>query len=262
MFNQDAKTTEVQSLITAIPGKLYILKSEAVNHGVPYCDTFCVRSHWCLTRGTNSSQTHLMVHAEVFFKKSSWSLSLVKPLIEKNAMQGVTDYVRDCVAALHKYGHDDDAYEHEQVSVDRLKLLLRTDSLGRSRSLDIQLEEDIPLRDRSNTAASAPRSRTSTLSRVHEPKLVATRDQDNYMLKIILVILFLLFVSNIFLYMQLWKLEHAANEFDTLYGSAGSNDVTANTIAKWKLVLSKAMKLINLMERNLQDMKVGVHDEL
>lgn len=209
---------------------------------------------------------------------------MVKPLIEKSAMQGVTDYAVDCATALSKYGVDDGAFESDTVSMDRLQKLMRSGSLGRSRSLheveeddverrfsDARFVDDKPAGSVSFTALNSTiRSRSGTMTFARDERDVggAVRD-DNFVLKIILGILFLLFISNIFLYMQLWKLEKTANEYDNFYLSSSELttspeklSLTAQSIEKWKQVLAKAVKLISLMERNLEDINGNFKDEL
>jgi hypothetical protein len=91
--------------------------------------------------------------------------------------------------------------------------------------------------------------------------------EDTLLLKVIIAILIILFISNIYLYTQLWKLESAAQEYDNLFSigelseSGASSAPDPQSIEKWKTVLAKAVKLIKVMEQNLLDLGNNFKDE-
>lgn len=55
------------------PGELYVVEVETVNAGVPYCDSFYILTHICLTRLT-ASETTLTVVCQIKYRKSLWSI--------------------------------------------------------------------------------------------------------------------------------------------------------------------------------------------
>ncbi|KRZ79221.1 GRAM domain-containing protein 1B, partial [Trichinella papuae] len=64
-------------------GKVYVIKVEVQNFGIPYSDAFQVDLTYCLTK-VAENQCRLRVNAQVVYRKSCWGI--VKSIIEKNAM--------------------------------------------------------------------------------------------------------------------------------------------------------------------------------
>ncbi|KRY75438.1 GRAM domain-containing protein 1B [Trichinella pseudospiralis] len=64
-------------------GKVYVIKVEVQNFGIPYSDAFQVDLTYCLTK-VGENQCRLRVNAQVVYRKSCWGI--VKSIIEKNAM--------------------------------------------------------------------------------------------------------------------------------------------------------------------------------
>ncbi|XP_022236926.1 GRAM domain-containing protein 1C-like, partial [Limulus polyphemus] len=81
------------------PGQVYVVVCDVVSTGIPYSDTFSVKSHYCLSK-VASNQCRLCVHGNIQYKKSVWGL--VKSLIEKSAIQGLQDFCADLEVALNK----------------------------------------------------------------------------------------------------------------------------------------------------------------
>lgn len=98
-----APTTETQSLQIANPGKIYKILVSAVNEDVPYSDEFSVNSLYCLTRGSNENEFKILVNTEVICCTTSWSFKIMKPIIEKNAYEGITKHVKYLIDSLHRY---------------------------------------------------------------------------------------------------------------------------------------------------------------
>ena len=54
-----------------IPGQIYCIDTEAFNSGVPYADSFMVRTHICVYKETEDS-CRLVSRAEILFVKDLW----------------------------------------------------------------------------------------------------------------------------------------------------------------------------------------------
>ncbi|XP_077524719.1 GRAM domain containing 1B isoform X2 [Amblyomma americanum] len=93
-----AQTTETQILHKASqPGQVYAIDCDVQSTGVPYSDAFCVKSHYCLAR-LSDSRCRLRIYGCVRYKKSVWGL--VKAVIEKNTLQGLEGFCNDLESAL------------------------------------------------------------------------------------------------------------------------------------------------------------------
>ena len=197
----------------------------------------------------------------------------MKPLIEKNSIQGITDFVRDLVSALHTYCNDAPiSISSRQSRGDEDSTLRRpsrkTDSLNSRKSLRmVPLDEDelSAVTNDTDTAAgsvginglirSGKSSRAASLPR---NACSMRADLDRFMLKVIIFILFVLFISNIFLYIQLWKLQAAVKESDgsgfestIVEPGAGTRNMSPYALTKWKTVLTRALGLVQSMEKEL-----------
>jgi hypothetical protein len=85
-------------------GGAFVIACEVANTGVPYADSFVVRTRYCIGRHGDSAR--LNVHGCVVFIKSTWAL--MRALIEKPSMQGVEEYFVGLTMALH----------HEEQAID------------------------------------------------------------------------------------------------------------------------------------------------
>ncbi|CAG2104105.1 unnamed protein product [Medioppia subpectinata] len=100
---KSARTVECQRLMAdSTAGKYYTIKAEVVNEGIPYCDTFLMQSLWCLTQDAEEV-TRMKVHAKVVFRKNVWGLALMKSTIEKNSIQGISDFSADLSKQLPQW---------------------------------------------------------------------------------------------------------------------------------------------------------------
>ncbi|KAK8764170.1 hypothetical protein V5799_033219, partial [Amblyomma americanum] len=79
------------------PGQVYAIDCDVQSTGVPYSDAFCVKSHYCLAR-LSDSRCRLRIYGCVRYKKSVWGL--VKAVIEKNTLQGLEGFCNDLESAL------------------------------------------------------------------------------------------------------------------------------------------------------------------
>ena len=226
-----APTTETQYLLEANPSESYRIRTEAVNTEIPYCDTFHVRTQYCLTRGRHENEVRILIHSDVIFTSTSWSFKLVKPLIEKNAVQGISDFIRDLIAGLDKYCNEGPALSSEIVEVveelgteRRRPSGCKTDSLNSGASLRRRLEEVAAERGSCwSTADVAPVSLSSTLKSLRGNSLrdPQTRDAEPSAthVRIVLLVVGFLFLFNLLLFYQLWKLEAAVDDYEASYES-------------------------------------------
>ena len=60
-----------------IEDRLYCIDTEAFNSGVPYADSFTVRTHVCLYKDEDNT-TKLSVKAEIVFRKDLWNFLKTK----------------------------------------------------------------------------------------------------------------------------------------------------------------------------------------
>jgi len=102
------KTCQVKELQIqrdgTVPGKIYCIDTEAFNSGVPYADSFTVRTHICAYREGRDS-CKLMVRAEIVFKKDLWGF--LKEKIETNAWNGIRSFYKDLAESLESYSEED-----------------------------------------------------------------------------------------------------------------------------------------------------------
>ncbi|OQR76495.1 GRAM domain-containing protein 1A-like [Tropilaelaps mercedesae] len=93
-------SSETQSLHRkSKPGKMYSIRSEVSNTGIPYADAFVVQQHYCIRR-EDENRCRLKIYAQIDFRKPPWGF--VKGMIEKNTHQGVSEFVGDLQKALDK----------------------------------------------------------------------------------------------------------------------------------------------------------------
>ena len=273
---KSAPTEETQYLQQA-QSDVYMMEVEAVNSGVPYCDCYSVKTQWCITRARHESECRLQVHTQVIYHSNGWSFRLVKSMLEKNAIQGIADYVHDIVAALHKYCHDSPIADIAETLGSRQSTITRqTDSLNSRKSLRLprdefelraMIESEGAVLERLRTSSILPHSRTGSLTRTRTGSL--TRDQApevvNWkLLKLVFAILLILFMFNVYLFIQLWKMESSLTTYDSVFDSAAQSDLgraNPEVIKKWKKVLVKAVELVKIMETNLARFNEQLNEE-
>lgn len=266
-----APTVETQFLQQA-QSDLYMMEVEAVNVGVPYCDCYSVKTQWCITRARHESECRLQVHTEVIYHSNGWSFRLIKSMLEKNAIQGIADYVHDIVVALHKYCHDSPIADIAETINSRQSTITRqTDSLNSRKSLRLPRDE-FELRAMIESEGAAvlglrtspifvPNSRTASLTRDQAPRV---KENHGSLLKFIIIILLVLFLLNVYLFVQLCRMEASLDTYDKVLESATKSEVgraNPDFIKKWKKVLVKAVDLVRIMETNLATFNEQLKDE-
>ena len=272
---KSAPTIETQYIQETREGEVYRVKTHAVNRDIPYCDTFYVSTQYCLTRGRQENESRILIHADVIFNSTNWSFRLMKPIIEKNAYQGITDFSVDIISALNKYCNDGPKEIVNEITEFAAAVELedmmsptgnKSDSLNSRTSLRRRLGSGITVEDMTgdrnlwtpiDVANSLKRSRSESLK-----KEIAYASQDDFFtLRIILGILLVLFVSNLWLYFQLWKLESAADSYENLIRSSlesGAGRLTQSpsqeSIEGLKKVLVRAIEMVQVLEKNLSEL--------
>uniref|UniRef100_A0A5S6QVC0 VASt domain-containing protein n=1 Tax=Trichuris muris TaxID=70415 RepID=A0A5S6QVC0_TRIMR len=73
-------------------GRIYVIKVEVQNYGIPYSDAFQVLLTYCLTR-MSSSHCRLRINSKLVYRKSCWGI--VKSFIEKNALFNMLNHFAD-----------------------------------------------------------------------------------------------------------------------------------------------------------------------
>ncbi|KFD65235.1 hypothetical protein M514_06541 [Trichuris suis] len=80
-------------------GRIYVIKVEVQNYGIPYSDAFQVLLTYCLTR-TSSSQSRLRINSKLVYRKSCWGIVKRKLLqFECHRLGLATNFPTDASAA-------------------------------------------------------------------------------------------------------------------------------------------------------------------
>ena len=284
---KSAPTIETQYLQEMRDGQVYKVQTQAVNTDIPYCDTFYVATQYCLTRGRQENETRVLIHSEVVITSNSWSFRVMRPIVEKNAQQGIADFINDLVSCLNKYCNDGPKEIVNEITefaaaVD-LEMMVpsasRSGSLDSRKSLRRRLGSGVTVEDtlaaernmwspmdevRMNQLNSLKKSRSESL------KNTGYVPQEGFVtLKIILGVLVALFISNMWLYFQLWKLESAADSYETLIRSSlessagrGTLSPSQDSVDALRIVLSRAIEMVKSLEQNLQDLNNDLKNKL
>jgi hypothetical protein len=62
---------EFDLIFSLSSGQIYCIDTEAENSGVPYADSFTVKTHICIYAETSAS-SRFLVRAEIVFRKELW----------------------------------------------------------------------------------------------------------------------------------------------------------------------------------------------
>lgn len=256
-----AQTTDNQKLLKhSKAGQLYMISCEIVNAGIPYSDTFAVKSQYCITR-VSSQESRLRVHGCVQYKKSVWGL--VKSLIEKTAMQGLQDFCTDLDTALKK-----ESERSQQTSGKKSRRRKRTKG-----NLDSKIEgsKDVA---KAFPAQTTIRKISPSISGL---EMGATGPSSDLVIRVILGTLVALLLLNGLLFYKLWSLEDQSLQMaalptdfeipldnqqhssENLLRLLRQQELLHRTEAeKWKEALTDVIKLLRLMENSLSDLKNNI----
>ena len=68
------RTFHSQKCSSSGDGRVYVVECEIVNGGVPYSDSFVVRTRYCIVR-RGDRRCQLTVHGGVVFTKNTWAIT-------------------------------------------------------------------------------------------------------------------------------------------------------------------------------------------
>ncbi|XP_076350220.1 protein Aster-B-like isoform X2 [Tachypleus tridentatus] len=257
---KNAQTTETQRLLKhSKPGQVYVVVCDVVSTGIPYSDTFSIKSHFCLTK-VASNQCRLCVHGNIQYKKSVWGL--VKSLIEKSAIQGLQDFCADLEVALNKEANLID--QHTMKKRRRRK---------RGKTVNFSKVDSLSRLSKSLHTQTYVKKLSSYLSGL---ECETFRPSSDLITKVILATLFILLLINFLLFYKLWSIE------DEFLRAAPANPLTFDVprgrfeelsidgwlkllnrqeklhqleSERWKEALGKVLKIINIVEISLTDLR-------
>lgn len=253
-----AQTTDTQRLMKqSKPGQLYVVDCEIVNTGIPYSDTFSVKSRYCLSRVSNQ-ETRIIVHGHVNYKKSVWGL--VKSLIEKTAVQGLMDFCTDLEVALKQ-----EAERSCQVPGKKTR--------RRKRTKTVDMKDGSKDGSKVTQNPTAIRKLAPTISGL---EITTAGPTSDLVIRFILSILVALLLLNGLLFYKLWSLEDQSLQLaaipvdfelpqetnpspENLLRLLRQQELIHRTEAeKWKEAVGDVIKLIRLMENSLSDLKNNI----
>ncbi|ESO93750.1 hypothetical protein LOTGIDRAFT_104744, partial [Lottia gigantea] len=228
------------------PGIIYVVDCQCENNGIPYADSFFVVTQYCLTRVTKE-KCRLRVTGEIKYRKSV--MGIVKSMIDRSAVGGLTDYFRDLAVHLRREVEENEKLLGHTIAKKKLRKRRKpttttSEPLVTSRQTDRQI----------SSPPSPHRSKAQKFS------------------------LLFLVLCNAVLYYKLWSLEHytsniyssnSAQILDNLAKYPESREewfkllkqqqlLHDSEIDKWREVLSASIVLVDQMKGTL----VHLHDSL
>ncbi|XP_067143830.1 protein Aster-B-like [Centruroides vittatus] len=265
---KSTRSSESQRILkNSEQGRFYVIETDVSNNGVPYSDSFSIKSHNCLTR-ISKNQCRFRVYSQISYKKSVWGL--VKTVIEKNAMQGAIDFCTDIEKALKaeasKVTKERD-YEKIPKPVNNLRQNI-------SKRAEILQQTTPSCESESETSANIPRT---LIADNEEVKFL--NFSTEFIIKAILTILAVLLLLNMVLILKLGSLEDLSiklNSFpDDLVESPveripnlsrgefmrilRKQEVLHRTeVLKWQDALNDVLKLFHMMEGSLLNLKTTI----
>ncbi|XP_013075665.2 protein Aster-B-like isoform X1 [Biomphalaria glabrata] len=257
------------------PGKIYHVDCECCNGGIPYADSFYMLLRYCLTR-VSPTKCRIVVTGELKYRKHV--MGMFRAMIEKSAVNGLTDYYRQLSAHLRREAERQEAIIlGNQTALPKKKLRRKRVKLHPTAS-----DTGCSTRQQfSERQTSTPPSPTKTGYR--EDKLIELNAHT--LVRIIIVILVLLLLFNAVLFYKLWSLESYAS---TLYGLPSQEFLEniakqprsqeewsnllqqqkmlhENEITKWEEVLTTSIHIVEQMKNSLVNLqatlRVGSHKE-
>ncbi|CAG5123979.1 unnamed protein product [Candidula unifasciata] len=227
------------------PGRIYHVDCECCNGGIPYSDSFYMLLRYCLTRAS-PSKCHVVVTGELKYKKHI--IMVFKSMIEKSAVNGLTDYFRQLSVHLRHESQLKEALACHQMSVPKKKVR-RKRARAHASAADSGATSRQPYAERQ---ASAPPSPSKALYR--EDKLIEINAHT--LVRIILVILVLLLLFNAVLFYKLWSLESYAS---SLFGSPSQDSL--DNLAKYPRTQEEWSQLLQ-QQQNLYESEITRWEEV
>lgn len=217
---KSSHVTETQVMRTCSkPGQLYSIDATSVNSGeftssikdqetltnlcfllgIPYADSFCVHTHYCM-RKTADDSTMMSVHAQIKYKKSVWGV--IKGFIEKNTWLGLEDFYHALSSSL------------AEVLMPPAKAKSRRTRKGSTQPMliDPRLQPATQTKYHEKEVSSNTASTTNTHAVKHVPRLVekdvsSQNRRQETMSWIVIILLTALIAFNVILYIKLWRID-------------------------------------------------------
>ncbi|XP_055958591.1 protein Aster-B [Patella vulgata] len=215
------------------PGIIYVVDCQCENNGIPYADSFFVITQYCLTRVTKD-KCRLRVTGEVKYKKSV--MGLIKSMIERSAVGGLTDYFRDLAVHLRREVEESDKLLVHTISKKKLRKRRKGGTTGS--------ETQTSSRQADRQVSTPP----SPLKSLRDDRLLWI--SSDALVRIICLILTLLVVFNAILFYKLWSLESFAGAF---YQS--HSDQILENLAKYPHSQDEWVHLLR-QQQNLHDSEI------
>ncbi|BFZ13804.1 hypothetical protein BsWGS_16843 [Bradybaena similaris] len=249
------------------PGRIYHVDCECCNGGIPYSDSFYMLLRYCLTR-VSPSKCRVVVTGELKYKKHI--MMVFKSMIEKSAVNGLTDYFRQLSVHLRHESQLKEALVCHQISVPKKKVRRK-----RVRTHANAAESGAASRQSyTERQVSTPPSPSKALYR--EDKLLELNAHT--LVRIILVVLVLLLLFNAVLFYKLWSLESYTS---SLFGTPSQDSLDnlakyprtqeewsqllqqqkslyENEISRWEDVLSTSIDIVEQMKESLLRLQKSV----
>ena len=228
---KSASTTETQYLLSQTkPGSVYMINSEVINHGVPYSDSYVVNSQWCLTKESVSS-SRLKVHVEVVYTKNSWSIGLIKSMLEKSAIEGISDYCNDLASHLVKW----------------IKIEKRISEIPSNNGNDI-VDDDLSIGQHKINGSNRFNDFANLKVFADNSSILHSKiKSDSLLLKLILVILMVILFFNIIIFVYLYRIDWSNQQIKSFIDKNIPENFT-----NLKQLISKFLKYAKESENDLK----------
>ncbi|CAL1537178.1 unnamed protein product [Lymnaea stagnalis] len=227
-------------------GRIYHVDCECCNGGIPYADSFYVLLRYCLTR-VSPIKCRVVVTGELKYKKHV--MGMFKGMIEKSAVNGLTDYCRQLSVHLRREA------ERQEAIVVGHQTTIPKKKLRRKRAKPHTTVSDSGITSRQQFAerqTSTPPSPSKAMYR--EEKLIELNAHT--LVRIIIVVLVLLLLFNAVLFYKLWSLESYAS---SLYGHPTQESL--ENLAKYPRTQEEWSQLL-LQQKNLHDSEINKWEEV
>ncbi|XP_005113135.2 protein Aster-B [Aplysia californica] len=231
------------------PGRIFHVDCECCNGGIPYADSFYVLLRYCLTR-VSPTKCRIVVTGELKYRKHV--ISMFRGMIEKSAVNGLTDYCRQLSVHLRREAERLEAIVvgHQAPSNTVVKKKLRR---KRVKPHGTPSDSAGPVRQAySERQTSTPPSPSKTF---HQESKLIELNADT-LVRIIVVVLVFLLLFNAVLFYKLWSLESYAS---SLYGVPTQESL--ENLAKYPRTQEEWSQLLQ-QQKNLHDREIGKWEEV
>ncbi|XP_059148793.1 protein Aster-B-like isoform X2 [Physella acuta] len=259
-------STEKQICYTmSKPGRIYHVDCECCNGGIPYADSFYVLLRYCLTR-VSPIKCRVVVTGELKYKKHV--LGMFKGMIEKSAVNGLTDYCRQLSVHLRREAERQEAIVVGHQNIIPKKKVRRKRVKVHAASSDSAAASRQQFFERQT---STPPSPSKALYK--DEKLIELNAHT--LVRVIIVVLVLLLLFNAVLFYKLWSLESYAS---SLYGTPSQESIESlskyprtqeewsqllqqqkhlheSEINKWEEVLATSINIVEQMKASLLNLQ-------